>query len=197
MQPCAAICSPPHSPCVPSALRILRTLAARALCTAVCPPRPHPPPPPLPQSHWLPTVVTSDELCTLVMMVTRSYLVARTLRYLSGIESRQTRGYSNMNNLNITTTMSLRMLYNRFPIALMASLTGYLLPVFAFGMQMAERKANHNLDSFANTLWLALTSVTSLGFGDFVPLSPLGRAIDAVAIGWGLLLYATSIEIFL
>ena len=68
-----------------------------------------------------------------------------------------------------------------------------LLPVFAFGLQMAERKANHNLDSFSNALWLALTSVTSLGFGDFVPLSPLGRAIDAVAIGWGLLLYADNI----
>lgn len=89
----------------------------------------------LQQSKWLPTVISSDELCTLVMIVTRSNLVLRTLRYLSGIESRQTRGYSNMNNLNITTTMSLRMLYNRFPIALMASLTGYLLPVFAFGMQ--------------------------------------------------------------
>jgi len=59
-------------------------------------------------------------------------------------------------------------------------------------MQMAERKANHNLDSFSNALWLALTSVTSLGFGDFVPLSPLGRAIDAVAIGWGLLLYVAT-----
>ena len=90
----------------------------------------------LQQSKWLPTVISSDELCTLVMIVTRTNLVLRTLRYLSGIESRQTRGYSNMNNLNITTTMSLRMLYNRFPIALMASLTGYLLPVFAFGMQV-------------------------------------------------------------
>ena len=53
-------------------------------------------------------------------------LVLRSLRYISGIESRQTRGYSNMNNLNITTAMSLRMLYFRFPITLMASLTGYL-----------------------------------------------------------------------
>ena len=68
--------------------------------------------------------MTSDELCTLVMMVTRSYLVARTLRYLSGIESRQTRGYSNMNNLNITTAMSVRMLYHRFPLELMAALSG-------------------------------------------------------------------------
>lgn len=151
----------------------------------------------LQQSKWLPTVISSDELCTLVMIVTRSNLVLRTLRYVSGIESRQTRGYSNMNKLNVTTAMSLRMLYNRFPIVLMVSLTGYLLPAIAFGLQVAERKANHNLDSFSNTLWLALTSVTSLGFGDFVPLSPLGRAIDAIAIGWGLLLYATSIETFL
>ena len=44
---------------------------------------------------------------------------------------------------------------------------------------------NHNLDSFANALWLALTSMTSLGFGDFVPLSPLGRAVNSVAILWG------------
>ena len=78
----------------------------------------------LQQSKWLPTVTSSDELCTLVMIVTRSYLVLRSLRYISGIESRQTRGYSNMNNLNITTAMSLRMLYFRFPITLMASLTG-------------------------------------------------------------------------
>ena len=34
---------------------------------------------------------------------------------------------------------------------------GLLLPAVAFALQMAERKANHNLDSFPNALWLSLT----------------------------------------
>ena len=75
----------------------------------------------LQQSRWLPTVITSDELCTLVMIATRSWLVVRTLRYLSGVESRQTRGYSNMNKLNVTTSMSMRMIYYRFPLELMVT----------------------------------------------------------------------------
>lgn len=148
----------------------------------------------LQQSRWLPSVLTTDELCTLFMIASRSYLVVRSLRYLSGVESRQTRGYSNMNNLNVTTAMSVRLLYHRFPLELMLGLSALLLAAISFGLQMAERRTNHNLDSFANALWLSLTSMFSLGFGDFVPLSPLGRTLNTIAIAWGLVLAATAVE---
>ena len=95
----------------------------------------------LQQSRWLPSVLSTDELFTLLMMFARFSLVVRTLRYASGVESAQTRGYSNMNNLNVTTAMALRMLYERFPFGLLTSLSAVLLPMFAFGMQMAERCA--------------------------------------------------------
>ena len=95
----------------------------------------------LQQSRWLPSVLTSDELCTLFMICARSYLVVRTLRYISGVESRQTRGYSNFNKLNVTTGMSLKMLYHQFPVELMACLSLLLLPAVAFGLQ-ARRPAH-------------------------------------------------------
>jgi len=151
----------------------------------------------LQQSRWLPSVLSTDELFTLLMMFARFSLVVRTLRYASGVESAQTRGYSNMNNLNVTTAMALRMLYERFPFGLLTSLSAVLLPMFAFGMQMAERRANHNLDHYPNALWLIFVSATSVGFGDFVPLSSLGRAMDALAILWGFLMYAAAVELLL
>jgi len=76
-------------------------------------------------------------------------------------------------------------------------LTAYLLPALAFIMQMAERRANHNLDHYPNCLWLMLVSTACVGFGDFVPLTPLGRGTDAIAVFWGFLLYAATVELVL
>ena len=126
----------------------------------------------LQQSRWLPSVLTTDELLTLLMVFARSVLVVRTLRYASGVESAQTRGYSNMNNLNVTTAMALRMLYERAPLGLLAGLTALLLPTLAFGMQMAERRANQVTHSGPTLSTVAQPHPSSHTVGPLPPPSP-------------------------
>ena len=48
------------------------------------------------------------------------------------------------------------------------------------------------LDHYPNGLWLALVSMTGLGFGDFYPQTALGRLASSLAFGWGALLAALA-----
>lgn len=86
----------------------------------------------------LPTVLSSDELCAVVMMLARSALLIRWLPYLSGLASRGSRLYANLNNLNVTTSLSLRLALRRNPAILLSVATTLMLFMLAFSMQVGS-----------------------------------------------------------
>ena len=85
--------------------------------------------------RWTVAVLYTDEALAAAMVVLRTALMVRWLRFQSGVESEQTRGYSNMNHVIITTTLALRLLYKRRPLALIA---GSL--VFCIGWHGAQAR---------------------------------------------------------
>jgi hypothetical protein len=50
--------------------------------------------------------------------------------------------------------------------------------------------------SIAATFWWAIVTVTTVGYGDSVPISPLGKAIACIAAVAGILLFAFPISVF-
>ncbi len=57
---------------------------------------------------------------------------------------------------------------------------------------IAERDwPGHNIDTGGDSLWWAWVSVTSVGYGDFYPVSPWGRVIASVLLGVGIGLITT------
>ena len=58
---------------------------------------------------------------------------------------------------------------------------GLLLAMLGFALQTTERRVNHDLDHYSNGVWLALVSMTGIGYGDFYPQTILGRLFAVVA----------------
>ena len=124
------------------------------------------------------TRLNTDELAALFMMFSRALLLVRWTPYLAGFAGRSTRMYANLNHLNLTTSLTLRMTLLRAPVRLLGTTTVLLLLMLGFGLQLSERRVNHDLDNYYNCLWLAVVSMTGIGFGDFYPQTPLGRVVS-------------------
>ena len=82
------------------------------------------------------------------------------------------------------------MAFLRSPARLLGSVSLLLLAMLGFVLQVAERRVNHDLDEYANCVWLALVSMTGIGYGDLFPQTLLGRAAASLAFFWGALLAA-------
>jgi len=78
------------------------------------------------------------------------------------------------------------------------SLGTYSALVVALGAQalyIAERGANASIRHYWDCVWLALETLTTIGYGDVAPATPLGRAVCMciVVLGMGLLASLTVV----
>ena len=142
------------------------------------------------RGQTLSTTLNTDELAAVFTMLARSALLIRCLPYLSGLSSRNNRAYANLNHINVSMSLSVRMAFLRSPARLLSSVSVLLLAMLGFVLQVSERRVNHDLDEYANCVWLALVSMTGIGYGDLFPQTLLGRAAASLAFFWGALLAA-------
>ena len=89
----------------------------------------------------LPTVLSSDEIAAVCMMFARLILVVRYLPYMVGLTAKTARAFANFNHLPLTTWLSIRVTYQRFPVRLLGSTTLLLLAMFAFTLQVCSSQA--------------------------------------------------------
>jgi hypothetical protein len=115
------------------------------------------------------TVLNTDELTTVFMMAARSFLLIRGVAYLAGLSGARPRAYANLNQLNMTTWLSLRIAFHHAPARLLGAATTVLLTVLAFAMQTAERRVNHVR---AQPPFLTPTSERTRRCANTVPPSP-------------------------
>lgn len=74
--------------------------------------------------------------------------------------------------------------------AYLASVTATLLLLFALAVYLAERSADDSpVSSVGTALWFAVATVATVGYGDVVPVTPLGRAVSVggMLLGIGVL----------
>ncbi len=70
------------------------------------------------------------------------------------------------------------------------SLLGTLVLIGGLSMYAAEIGSNEDMDSVGDGLWWGLVTVTTVGFGDIAPVTPVGRVIGGVLMVSGMFMLA-------
>ena len=108
------------------------------------------------------------------------------------------RGLRALRLLRLLRTSTIFRYRNPFAIVLQSFEENGLLFVFAFSVlgvltllggvssYLVEYKLNASVASIADGIWLALVTVTTVGFGDIAPVTPLGRIVGAVLMIGGM-----------
>jgi len=55
--------------------------------------------------------------------------------------------------------------------------------------------SGQNFDSFANCMWLVIITMATVGYGDYWPLSYLGRIVGMISCFWGVFTLSTMVVI--
>lgn len=76
-------------------------------------------------------------------------------------------------------------------LATAATVAFLALSLASLAILVVERKAGGNITTASDALWWALTTVTTVGYGDRFPVTDLGRAIAAVLMLVGVGLFGT------
>jgi len=51
------------------------------------------------------------------------------------------------------------------------------------------------LQLYTNALWLTIITMTTVGFGDYYPMTPIGRIIILIVVVWGIFIVSIMVVV--
>ena len=80
----------------------------------------------------------------------------------------------------------------RSPVLIYLALVGNgIMLLSAYGFYYFERGTNTQVESYGDALWWAICTVSTVGYGDIVPITGIGRMIGAGLIIFGVMFFLT------
>jgi hypothetical protein len=137
---------------------------------------------------------SSDAFIKVFMMLRIYTYTPRIIAEASGLRNEKTRLIGLMNNVDIS--------YHFIGKAMLRDSLLTLLFVFvmsvatlSYAMLVFERPIgpNTNLDLFENSIWLIIITMTTVGYGDIYPQTPMGRYIAVIAALLAVVLVALAV----
>ena len=136
---------------------------------------------------WLPALWY--EVMSLAVSV-RFYLLLRALKDWSKESTQLDTVRGGVFALPLSWRISFKLLYYRHPLVWISATFAFSFTMLSFLLHIAERDCSRDFEDFGNACWLIIVTMTTVGYGDFIPTDPLGRTIAAVACIWGIILLA-------
>jgi hypothetical protein len=95
-----------------------------------------------------------------------------------------------MNGCKATTLFGIKSVVKENPYVLMLIMFVLSALTSAYGMQVFERPlnipSNQDFNSYWNSLWLVVVTMTTVGYGDLSPKSYGGRIVGMIVCIWGI-----------
>lgn len=127
-----------------------------------------------------------------IFLLLRSYFIVRYFVYLSGYMSPKMNSICKKHFFETNTLFSIKVLIHKRPIYIYSLFFSIALYFFAFCIRVFEREIsiynNQDFNSFWNSAWYVLVTMTTVGFGDFVAESNEGRLFAVFACITGVFL---------
>lgn len=89
-------------------------------------------------------------------------------------------------------SFSLKCMFKDNPMLLIGVLFAISATIFAFQIYLVERRAAYlahdpkgMCNNYANSLWLVLMTITTVGYGDYFPHTFIGRILILIVAIWG------------
>lgn len=138
---------------------------------------------------------SSDSFIAVLMMARFYLFFPRLVAQLSGLYNQKSRLIGLMNNVDVSVQFVTRHLLSN-SLSVLAS--GFCLVLFtlSYAMVIFERPLGDktNLGYFENSLWVVIITMTTIGYGDTYPRSPLGRGVAIIAAFFSICLIALSVN---
>eukprot|EP00112_Aurelia_sp_Birch-Aquarium-sp1_P006221 Seg1690.9 transcript_id=Seg1690.9/GoldUCD/mRNA.D3Y31 product="Small conductance calcium-activated potassium channel protein 3" protein_id=Seg1690.9/GoldUCD/D3Y31 len=126
-----------------------------------------------------------------LIVFSRFYLIARFLKQKHKLmNSKSTRFLASVTKTDLSSVFLLKTYFMRNPFILIIST--YMITVLfgGYAVYLVEKKI-----SYVDTIWMLIVTMTTVGFGDFVPRSVTARAFIAVIAVIGIFLMALCISL--
>lgn len=82
------------------------------------------------------------------------------------------------------------------PFVMVTLVGNFLILLFSAGFYYIEYSANPLVESYLDACWWAFATVTTVGYGDIVPVTPHGKMLGMVLMIGGTGLFATYTALF-
>jgi hypothetical protein len=91
----------------------------------------------------------------------------------------------------------LRCLFKDSPFAFVTAIFLASVLLFSFLFRIAEYQIypHSSLTMYGNMAWMTVITMTSVGYGDYTPKTPLGRLIGAICVTWGVLIVSVMVVV--
>jgi len=136
----------------------------------------------------------SDGFLAVFMFMRLYFYAPRIIAEASGLKNEKTRLIGLMNNVDISYTFIAKAMLRD---SLMTLLFLFVVSVvtLSYAMLVFERPIGPatNLDLYENTVWLIIITMTTVGYGDTYPQTPLGRYVAIIAALLAVVLVALAV----
>ena len=135
------------------------------------------------------TIVNEVNDYLLLFSFLRVYLFIRTLLVLSSYMGPRSQRICSMNGSNASYEFAVRCLMQARPYHVLVISLIVSIAAFGFCIRVFERPLSattgQNFNSYANSFWVTIVTMTTVGYGDFFPKSHAGRVVGIIISMWG------------
>lgn len=156
----------------------------------------------LPQRTAAAVQVNIDVLLTIVMLFFRSYHVIKFFAFHSKWNNIYNEKICEASNVKFNFSFCIKSEFKERPFFLLSIVLMISICVFGYSLRCAEmffmyytdkESYNMNWKDFWNGLWCIIITMTTVGFGDYYPISILGRTIVVISCFWGTFLISMMV----
>lgn len=144
-----------------------------------------------------------NDLLTVLMLV-RVYHIVRSVIIVSKYVGPRAQRISFMNGSEASTHFAIKSILAERPFDLIAFTSILCILMGAFALRIFERplvkESGMDFSSYSNSVWCVVVTMTTVGYGDYFPVTIAGRIIGFAVCLWGIVsisLFVASTEIML